>query len=979
MAALCLYFPILAQTSYPLKGKLTDQQGQPLPGASITLVQTGTITQSDNQGLFTLNSPSPSGTIRISFLGHQTIERTLHYKQLQTITIQEDQNQLNEVQVIGYGSTTKRLATGAIASISNRDIERQPVTNILSSLSGRMPGVQVQSTNGLPGGNISITIRGKGSISAGTEPLYIIDGMPYETTSFNITTMNTNNIGGRPSPLNSIDPNDIQRIDILKDADATAIYGSRGANGVVLITTKKAASGKAQLSGQYRHSLSSLAQRPRLQSLSSYLAMRWEAFASDNKTPSADPSSPNYAPDLTLWSQEQATDWTDYFLGNTASASELNAKLQGGGPQFNFSISGNYRRENTVLPGHNHFQRYGIRAQFGYTSSDNKLQASFTYQHSQQDNQLSNMVKTIGNILLPPNYPLYLSDGSYNWYRANPAADQQASSSTQTNMQLANMRLSYQLLKQLNLQFNAGLNRNDNNQILLFPSGALAPGAINSSQWGNSQSQGINLEPQADYAHTFGKLELKATLGATLQEQRNQSRYLQASNFRSEALMEDLASAGTLDARSNLSSRYRFASLFTRANLSYQNTYLLNLTLRRDGSSRFAQDSRFGNFGAIGAAILLDQYPFIKKLKTISHAKLRASHGSSGNDQIGDYMYLSTYASPPVNLYQDIAVLKPNRVHNSTFRWETSYKTDIALELGLWNNQLFLSANYYLNRSRDQLVNYALPQSTGFATYQANLPAVVQNRGWEFQLNGTLLQRKHLQWSLDLNLTLPKNQLKAFQNLESSSYANSYRIGEDINRISGYIAHDIDQATGKVRYTDRNGQPGGSAYSYATLGKSTPDYYGGAGTTLNYRNFSLHLFAQFSKQQDVGALTNSPGSVAYNNFQLVEQRWSPKSTSATIPMASTSFDLFLARSSLNVFDTSYIRLKTLSLSYRLPKDLLDRYGIRQLELSAEAQNLHTFWDRNAAIFDPEASTLYANASRNFPNLRSISFGLKFGL
>jgi len=985
LAALCSIFRLSAQTITQITGRVvTASDGKALPGATISIKNSNTSVKSSTDGTFTLSAKAVTGILLITYTGYQSQEISFNGNQKNLeINMQESTGSFDDIQVIGYGKTTKRLSTGSISSINAKQIEEQPVTNVLSALSGRMPGVFIQTTNGLPGGNINVQIRGKGSIAAGTDPLYIIDGVPYDGSSPNPANnaASTNNIAGTISPLNNINPSDIESISVLKDADATAIYGSRGANGVVLITTKKPQSGETQYNFNLQQGFSNVASRPRLMNLQQYLELRREAFKNDNRIPSSDPASSNYAPDLTIWSQTEENNWTDYLLGNTASSTDLQGSISGGKNNTTFSLSGNYRRENSILAGENNFQRGGIQTQLNHSSGDGKFNLNMRSSLSKQSAVFANPVLNLDrSYLRPPNFPLLLPNGEVNWYgNSNIMAELDATSKTLTDNIISNLSLSYQVLPTLSVKLSSGYTKTGYNQKLIFPSSSLPPGTINTTSFSQNSSQSLIVEPQIDYSIRIRKLSISLMAGATYQDRAGESQFIKANDFKVASLMEDLGSAATIETRQNTYSAYKYASIFSRLSLNLDNQYLFNATIRRDGSSRFGPGHRYGNFGSVGAAWVFSNNGFVKNsISWISHGKIRGSLGTSGNDQIGDYQYLSTYSSPGGNLYQDAVTIRPSRISNTDFHWETTTKADLGIELGLFKERVLLTADYYRSTSHDQLISYSIPRLTGFSDYQANLPAVILNSGLEASMEVKLITRKNFNWSVQGNITLPKNRLKSFENFENSSYAQLYRVGEDITRIRGYQALGVDPATGNMTYAGKDGNASSTPYDNFTLGKLTPDFYGGFGSSINYRNFELNIFTQFVRQESKGDLKRLPGTGVFNNFALTYQRWTPANPSATVPRATlASTGLFYPNSSANVFNTSYLRLKNISLSYRPGDHLLKAIKINSLRIYAEAQNLFTLWDRNAAVSDPESGVVSTSAlGRNIPPVKSIVFGLQ---
>lgn len=981
LATLCPIFELSAQTSNQISGRvLTANDGKALPGATISIKNSTTTVQSAKDGTFTVLAKTISGILTISYTGYQTQEVgfSTHTKTIE-IKLQEANNSFDDIQVIGYGKTTKRLNTGSVSTISTKQIEQQPVGNVISSLSGRMPGVFIQTANGLPGGNINIQIRGKGSMVAGTDPLYIIDGVPYDGTPVGKGNTDVINIVGAVSPLSNINPADIENISILKDADATSIYGSRGANGVVLITTKQAKSGTTKIDLNLRQGISTISAKPKLLNLQDYLQMRKAAFANDKLVPSSDPSSTNYAPDLTQWSQTQSTNWVDYIFGGSASSTDLQARVSGGKGNTTFSVSGNFRNEGTVLPGNNNYNRSGLSSQLQHYSEDQKFSIRIANQLSRQYSNLSNIVNNIDrSFLIAPNYPLSLPDGSLNWYAGNIEAETKARSKNTTTSNITSTEITYRFLPQLSFKINTGYTRSSYDQTFISPSTSLPPGTINSTNFTKTSTQSFITEPQLDYHLSFDKHKFSFLLGGTYQQKSSERLSVIASNFGLETLMENPGSAGTL-ASTGSDSQYKYASLFGRVTYNLMDTYVLNLTLRRDGSSRFGPGNRYGNFGSIGGSWIFSNLSWIKeKLPVLSFGKLRASWGTSGNDQIPDYGYLSTFSSPSSSIYQGTAIIRPSRISNADFKWESTSKIDIGLELAFLKDALSLNLDYYLSSSADQLVNYALPLITGFSSYQANLPAVIRNSGWEISLNSNNLKGKKMSWSTTFNITLPKNKLKSFENFENSSYAAIYELGYDISRIRGYQSLGIDPSTGKVIYAGRDGQPSDSPYSNFTLGKTAPEFYGGLGNTLTYKNFEFSLFVQFVKQRTKGGLNRNPGGGGtFNEFAL--EPWSLSNPTSMVPPPSTQFDFFYGQSSANIFDTSYLRLKNVSFSYSLPAKAAKKMGLGMLRIFAEGQNLYTLWHRSSAVMDPESGAISTTAGRNIPPLKTIVLGLQLNL
>lgn len=957
-----------------IKGKVKDEQGQPLPGATVKILNETAISITDKDGNFSFDSAPDNGILVVSFIGYQTENISFRNTDIGEITVllRADANSLNEVQVIGYGTTTKRFNTGSVSAITSKEIENQPVTNVLSSLSGRMPGIFVQTTNGLPGGNINIQIRGKGSLLAGTNPLYIIDGVPFESSLINTGDPTTvGNINGIISPLNSLNPQDIESMSILKDADATAIYGSRGTNGVILITTKKGKSGKDKIDINLSNGITEVASLPTLLNNDDYLQIRREAFVNSNRVPTA-----ANAPDLLVWDNTNTTNWPKFLFGHVAHSTNANASVSGGNLNTTYNIGGNYHTESTILPGESQYQRGGVHFTLQHFSNDRKFNISVTNSLIKDFNKASNPQYASSGILLPPNFPAIQSNGEYFWRASNPLAEINSTSKINTDNIISNLSLGYRFFDDLNFKINAGYNKISIEQSQIFPTSSLPPGSINYSQFGNNSNQSIIVEPQLDYTKSIGDNKLSVLAGATYQNQKRESQFLLGSNFSNEGLMEDLSSAGTIDGRQSLTIQYKYVSMFGRLNYAYSNKYIINATIRRDGSSRFGPGNQFGTFGAIGAAWIFSEEGWLKKmLPFVSFGKLRGSYGIVGNDQISDYQYLTTYSSS-YNTYQGIAALSPSRISNADFHWETTKKLDYAIELGFFNNRLLFNADRYVNKTEDQLVQYSVPSITGFNSYQANLPAVVENSGWELELNTKNIQGKLWNWSSTFNFTTPKNKLVSFDNFGTSSYAQTLQLGYDITRIYGYQFLGVNPSTGLASYATQPGSSSTDPYQYNTIGKQTPDFYGGFGNTVSYKNWSIDLFLQFTKQMGIGGL-RAPGAAA-NNYPVILTRWQKPGDITTVPKPMTSVDNYYAGSTVNYFNTSYIRIKNVSLDYTFPKRWTDKMSVDRMRIYFQGQNLFTFWNKDSAVLDPESGALTA-VQNNIPPVRTFIIGLQVTL
>lgn len=962
-----------------LNGVVVDTAGNKLEGVNVFIRGTQTKTLTDKEGRFAIPVPIPEGIIVLTNLGY--LKEEIRFNRTENkdfrVVLRPSVSDLDEVVVIGYGQTSRRFNTGSVSTISAKDIEKQPVTNVLAALSGRMPGVFVQTTNGLPGGNINIQIRGKGSIAAGTQPLYIIDGVPFDNSGFGSgLTISAQSIVGEISPISILNPKDIQSINVLKDADATSIYGSRGANGVIIIQTKKGlVVGKDNFSLGLLNGLNNAANIPKLLSIEDYLAIRREAFKNDGRIPSLSPGSTLYAPDILVWDTSKTTNWGKYLFDNTAKSSSIQLSLRAATGNTSFSTSLNYLNEDNILRGDNKYDKMGLKLYLNHIPDNKKWSFTYSAIFGIDKNNTTNMgTNATQNLFLPPHYQLLNTEGELNWERAsNPLAQLNAINKTKTNFINHQVNLQYELLQNLKFKLSAGLNENNNEQYQIYPNSSLRPGQINKSSFFHQDNFNYLIEPQAIISSKISSALIELLLGSTYQHTSYVNQSLDLSDFLHDNLMYNIGSAGTVNAKSNFYSNYKYLSVFGRLNLNFLRNYIINLVVRRDGSSKFGPANRFGNFGSVGIAWLFGNEEWIKRyLQILDHGKIRISYGITGNDQIQNYQYLSSYSTSSWT-YGGNATLQPVRTANDSFRWETNKKFDISFEIIAFKERLSLIINRYINNSNNQLVQYSLPGITGFNGYQANIPAVIRNSGWEFDTEIKLIDNINFKWVSSLNLSFPKNYLKKFKDIESSSYSRTLELGYDITRIYGYKLLEVNKENGKAIYADQNNNPTTTPYLYHTLGKQTPDYYGGLGNSLIIWNWNLDLFFQFVKQVGLGGLSYSPG-LAFNNYSLINERWQYPGHVTRIPKASTTIDPYFASSSANFFDSSYLRLKNISLTYNLHVNRLKWLKLNNLQISLNVQNAFTVWDNNSAFLDPESGSI-KGLVKNIPPVKSYVIGL----
>ncbi|MGC4041885.1 MAG: SusC/RagA family TonB-linked outer membrane protein [Flavobacterium sp.] len=971
---------LFAQNTQPttINGTVTDTNGA-LPGVTVTVKGSSVSTITDNAGSYSITAAT-DGILVYSYIGYKSVEYAIGGKTKIDIVMAEDATTLKEVTVnAGYYNVKDKERTGSISKIGSKDIEKQAVTNVLAAMQGRMAGVNITQGTGVAGGGFAIQIRGLNSLrNTGNDPLYIIDGVPYSSEA--IGSFSTSGVlGGLTNPLNSINPDTIESVEVLKDADATAIYGSRGANGVVLITTKKGKQGKTKFTANYSKGAGRVTRFMDLMNTEQYLAMRREAYANDGIT-----TYPANAYDLNgAWDQNRYTDWQKELTGGTAEYTNLNATVTGGNSSTQFLISGNFSKQTTVFPGDFRYKKGNFHITANHESENKKFRISFSGGYTVQDNNQPYLDLTRDSRLLAPNAPaLYDANGNINWqnntFSGNPIRHLNGTFNAVTYDLLANSIVSYSILPNLEVKSSFGFTDLRHEESSAVPNTIYNPaqgvGPDNSILFlNNAARQSWIAEPQLNWNKKFGKAAVSFLAGGTFQNKTGSQIVHQGLGFPSNSLIHNLAAASNITITQNDETVYRYQAFFGRANLNWDDKYILNLTGRRDGSSRFGPGKQFATFGAVGGAWLFSNEKVLKDNKILSFGKLRASYGTTGNDQIGDYQFLDTYTTTGI-AYDGIIGLEPSRLFNPSFGWETNKKLELALETGFLNDRIFFTASWYKNRSSNQLVGVPLPGTTGFNSVQANLDATVENRGLELTLRTVNFQNKDFSWTTNFNISSAKNELVSFPGLEASTYRDQFVIGESINIVKVFHLMGVDPATGLYQFEDVNGdgvitEP----EDKQTVKDLNPKFFGGIQNQFRYKNFQLDFLFQFVKQENYNAnkTFNMPGTRSNQLASTVEHWQNPGDVSAHQMYSATNYladeaYYFYTESDASISDASYIRLKNIALSYDVPEKWLKNVKCR---LSVTGQNLLTFTNYNGG--DPEFQ-LYDR----LPPLKVITAGMQ---
>lgn len=978
-----------------VSGKVVDEKGDPVVGAAISVKGTSKITVTDEAGEFMMSGIAPGSLLVVSNIGYKDQQVRVNTDARLNIELSYYVNNLDETLVIAYGTTTTRLNTGSVAKVTNETVAKQPVTNVLTALHGRVPGLTVAQLNGVPGASVKIQIRGRTSINTNinNDPLIVIDGVPFAPNNNSINQVNSAAGSGGLSPFNAINPADIESIEVLKDADATSIYGSRGANGVILITTKKGKAGKSKVDLSIRSGWSRVTRTMAFMNTQQYVQMRKEAFSNDGVVPSAIAGTAGYAPDLMIWDTTSYTDLRKLLIGGTARLNDLQLRFSGGNTSTQFSIGSGYTHQTTVFPGNLYDAKASVHLSLTHQSADRKFSLSLKTSYVYDNNHISTRDIT-SSLRLPPNIPaLYDTDRKLNWQKGgvtfeNPLAVLERAYNSKTHNLLASMQLSYQFTPSLTTRVSVGYNSVSLKDQGLTPICSQNPAVspVGSASFGNNDFRSIILEPQLEYKRKFNKLKVNLLAGGSWQKTTQEGLYLIGSGYTNDALIRSLRGAATVNIVRSDEIMYKYAAAFGRMNFNWDDRFIANFTGRRDGSSRFGPDNRFANFGAAGIAWIFSKESWMRQvMPALSFGKLRVSYGTTGNDKIGDYAYLNTYSATGFN-YQGSAGLIPTTLFNPDYAWEMNRKSEAAIETGFFKDALQVSVAYYRNESGNQLINYSLPAQTGGQSIIANFPATVVNNGWEIQLSGTPVSKKDFEWTLSGNMTIPKNRLASFPGLENSSYGALLVIGKSLNIVGGYRYAGVNAQTGLFEYYDKDGKTtsapsaGDRVKDLITL---EPDFYGGVSSMLKYKQWSFELFAEFKKQQGLNYLGSVYSTSAYpgamfNMPAVLMNRWATPGDAALIQKytkgpGSAAYAaagiITNGGSDLQYSDASFIRLKNLMLSYSLPQRILKKIRAQQVNCYIQGQNLATITGYKGA--DPETQNL-----TTLPPLKTLACGVQ---
>lgn len=978
-----LIYKDISNQELTVKGKITDTEGTPLPGVNIVEKGTTNGAVTDLDGNYSIAVSSSEAILSFSFVGYLTEEVEVAGQTQIDLTLVEDILTLDEVVVIGYGTMKKSDLTGSITSISSEDLVAFPSVGIDQAMQGRATGVQITSLNGEPGAGVRIRIRGGTSINASSDPLYVVDGFA----------------GGIAPP-----PEDIASIEILKDASATAIYGSRGANGVILITTKSGKKGETVFEFNSSYSFEKIEKKLDLLNATEFAEFYNEVIANSGSSNIPFPNPASYG---------VGTDWQDVIYRN-GNLQNYQLSASGGKENIKYYTSINYYNQEGIVINSDYKRFSGLTNLEINTKKNLKFGTRMFFRRSVESGiktqEKANSTGVISAILnTEPTLGIYEEDGSYAISKIGDAKDNPYAVVKEYVDEPTNDLFQgsgygeWTITDGLVFKSTFGVNirnyRTGNYIPTTLTAGENVGGDADIS---SNKITSILNENYLSYNKTINDIhKLNLMAGYSYQSYRNESWIASNRGFITDTYLYWNLDGGTdyQNANSNLT-EWEMLSYYGRANYNFNDKYLLTFTGRYDGSSRFGLNNKWAFFPSGAFAWNISQEPFLQSVEDISHLKLRVSYGITGNTDIGIYKSLANFSSTSA-IHNDTPVnaVIPSTVANNNLSWESTKQTDIGLDFGLWKERVIITADYYSMITDDLLYELPLPEYSGYTTSLRNIGSV-ENNGFELGLSTVNVQNESFNWTSDFNISSNRNKVSSlpggeftYRRAPGHFNADDDHIlteGSPVGAFYGRIYEGVNKADGSPVYKDIAGrdadnnlimEPDGVVNNddRTIIGDPNPDFIFGLTNTFKYKNFDLNIFFQGVVGNDIYNFTRMEiESVNGMNNQLatVLNRWTPSNTDTDIPVASNSYGY--RSSSRWVEDGTYIRLKNLSLGYNINKTLLNGTGIDKVRLYVSGQNLFTTTDYQG--YNPDVSYRDDNYSLGsdyclYPNTRRVTFGV----
>ena len=969
------------QQQIEVSGTVTDAQtGDPLPGVNIVIQGTTQGTTTDMDGEYSIEAPADA-TLVFSFVGYQ--EQTVEISGQQEIDVAMEQavTELEEVVAIGYGQQRKKDLTGAVASIDAEEIDNQSAASFDNLLKGRSAGVQISSSSGMPGAGTYISIRGASSINAGTQPLLVIDGMPIYNDNKDApgtqygTTPSTN-------ALTSLNPNDIESIEILKDASATAIYGSRGSNGVILIDTKSGKGATTSITYDAYYGVQSVAKKLDLMNGEEHARFLndW-AVGNGLAEPFTNPESIG-----------EGTDWQEEIYRN-APIQNHQLSISKGSGNTRYYISGNYYNQQGIVL-NSQLERYSLRANIDYELSDKlNFNQSLTVNRTINDGVPTSSVGA-GNvraaadkaIAASPTIPVYDENGNYvrNWYAGwkeeNPvAALKNLTNQIKGDNLIGNLSLDYAVFEGLTLKTSLGINLMNRKHVEYYPMQYTYIGRILDGLGIRSNREIINVlnENTIRYTRTYNNLhEFEVLGGVTWQTEKDESSFLQPSGFPNDRMgVNAVEIATTTPVIGSNITEWSIASGLGRINYKYDDKYLLTVTFRADGSSKFGEGNKWGYFPSAAVGYRISEENFIQNLNLFDDLKIRGSYGFTGNQEIGSYNSLARVVTGDIYIIDNTLVSGSHQasLSNEELKWEKTEQWDIGIDASLFDNRLTLGFDYYLKDTEDLLFWVNLPSNSGYSGALDNTGRV-ENKGFEFEISADILQG-NFNWSIDGNYSHNRRKLISLGRSASTTLFEGYTPGVVLGYKYEGVFHNQDEVNsqsaqgsvepGDAKYRDINEDGVLDAEDRTIIGTPNPDFIFGFTNHFSYKGVTLRIFlqGQIGEEEFKNSYMHNPAEPVTNKSRDLVDRWTPTNKNSNIPKAG--FNNWRYPSTYMLQDASFIKIRNIQLGYNIPLDATNWLDNARIYLSGE--NLFTF-TKDYSGYDPDVGMGY-------PSARNVMLGI----
>ena len=1010
-------YPITEQAQISIKGTVMIDNNEPVPFATVAVKGTNIRTQTDADGRFTINVPAQDAVLVISYVGYQTTEQVVGTQTQFTILLKSDSKSLQDVVVIGYGTQRKSDLTGAVGSVKSTELMQRPAINVEQSLAGRIAGVNVSTNSGRPGGRTAIAIRGFSSINATNDPLYIVDGVIWT------------------DGISNLNPNDVESIDVLKDASATAIYGTRGSNGVIIVTTKRGSKEGSQFRYDNYFAINQLPASRNLEVLNSkqWLTLEEEVYKNAGKFDPVglkngkyiDPveKRKNYLEGNTMGNRELFTldndgipqpiydiDWSEQVF-RTSLSQNHNLAFTGGSNKTTYGFYLGYADDQGIIK--ESFQkRYNVRAVIDQQMKDwLKVGVTLSYARKNEggvddSNGSYNVIRN--TVEMVPFIPYQWADGTYGFggdYAGLEKLDNPLSEAYENQMYFNSNAFngsSYANIKLLKgLEFTSTFGTNISNNIIPgFSSSKLQGGTrINNSRIGSNESTFWQWSNRFNYTTIINGIHAINALVGTEKQKYDYLGWNAATSLMPDDYFSyfNLAAGATPLAPTSTTNAYQMESYFGRFNYSLMDKYLFTLTGRFDGSSRFGENNKFAFFPSAALAWKVSEEDFLKNSEAISNLKVRASYGLTGNSEIGSYRSLAGLSTNAYILGNKRASGSAiGRLANPDLKWEKTAQFDVGFELGLLNDRINVVADLFYKKTSDLLLDAPIPSSSGYSTVTKNI-GDMENKGLELAINTVNIKGQHFSWSTGFNFSFLRNRVTALgANNEDILYGfkegQILRVGHSVGSIFGYVRDGIystaeaneakvfGKMPGDVKIRDIVADGVINANDRAIIGKGIPDFYGTLSNTFSYKGFDLVIELQYSKGNEIFNNTRNSSEGRFgiaNNYATVLDSWTPDNQDAVLEqLRPTGYSYYM--DTRKMADGSFIRGKNLALSYNLPGVFVNKLGLNSLRVFASTQNF--FLITKYFGYDPELNNYNTAFSQgitysNYPKPKTYMFGL----